>query len=287
MSSPTRPRPGPDRAGRLFSGGVALATILAFGVFAIQPAQADPSVTPSAGHFTIKGAGYGHGWGMSQYGAYGAAREGLGWKQILAFYYRGTKLTRMAGGTTIRARISADSDEPTRAAARGLTVRDGAGRSFRVPTGSRYRSWRIIRSGSGYKLSYRNRSGSNVNVATELSTSTWKFSSADKIIKLVLPGGTVRPYRGSMMVVKREQRQDGQPGQDGRLRQGRGALEMPTSWAPNAVRAQAVAARSYGDGSGLLHYTGYDVCDTTACQVYGEVNAETPDGNAAVRATRG
>ena len=99
-----------SRAGRLFSGGVALATLLTFCVLAIQPAQADPSVTPSSGHFTIKGAGYGHGYGMSQYGAYGAARKGLAWKQILAFYYRGTKLTTLADGTTIRARISADTD---------------------------------------------------------------------------------------------------------------------------------------------------------------------------------
>ena len=44
--------------------------------------------------FTIRGAGWGHGWGMSQYGAYGPPRKGLSWKQILAFYYRGTRLTR-------------------------------------------------------------------------------------------------------------------------------------------------------------------------------------------------
>ena len=62
MSSPTRPSTlVRSRAGRLFSGGVALATILTFCVLAIQPAQADPSVKPSSGHFTIKGAGYGHG----------------------------------------------------------------------------------------------------------------------------------------------------------------------------------------------------------------------------------
>ena len=124
MSSPTRPSTlVRSCAGRLFSGGVALATILTFCVLAIQPAQADASVGPTSGHFTIKGAGFGHGYGMSQYGAYGAARKGLTWKQILAFYYRGTKLTEMAAGSTIRARISADSDGSLRVLpARGLTV---------------------------------------------------------------------------------------------------------------------------------------------------------------------
>ncbi len=289
MSSPTRPSTlVRSRAGRLFSGGVALATILTFCVLAIQPAQADPSVKPSSGHFTIKGAGYGHGYGMSQYGAYGAARKGLTWKQILAFYYRGTKLTTLAGGTMIRARISADSDGSLRVRpAAGLTVRDGSGHSFKVPTGSRYRSWRIVRSGSGYKLSYRNGHGNNVNVATKLSTSTWAFSSSAKVVKLVLPSGKVRPYRGSLLLVKngRSGRTVNRVELDDYVR-GVVPYEMPTSWATHAVRAQAVAARSYGvrlraDSS----YSGYDVCDTTACQVYGGVNAETADGNAAVRAT--
>jgi SpoIID/LytB domain protein len=225
---------------------------------------------------------------MSQYGAYGAARDGLTWKQILAFYFRGTKLKTMAPGATIRARISADSDGSLRVLpARGLTVHDGSGHSFKVPTGSRYRSWRIIRSGSGYKLSYRNRSGNNITVKTKLSTSTWKFSSTAKIVKLVLPGGSVRPYRGSLLLVK-----NGSSGRtvnrvklDDYVR-GVVPYEMPTSWAAHAVRAQAVAARSYGERlRAHSSYSGYDVCDTTACQVYGGVDAETARGNAAVRAT--
>ena len=34
-------------------------------------------------------------------------------------------------------------------------------------------------------------------------------------------------------------------------------------------------------------YSGYDICDTTACQVYGGMGRETSNGNAAVRATAG
>ena len=45
--------------------------------------------------------------------------------------------------------------------------------------------------------------------------------------------------------------------------------EMPTSWAADAVRAQAVAARSYAVRlRDFTDYAGYDICDTTACQVY-------------------
>ena len=162
---------------------------------------------------------------MSQYGAYGAARKGLTWKQILAFYYRGTKLTKMAGGTTIRVRISADRDGSLRVRpARGLTVRDGSGHSFKVPTGSRYRSWRIIRSGSGYKLSYRNANGNNVNVATKLSHQHLEVlqlgqdrqAGAAQRLRPALP-------RLAAAGEERAQRPDRQPGQAGRLRQGRGA----------------------------------------------------------------
>ena len=37
--------------------------------------------------WTIKGRGFGHGVGMSQYGAYGFAQHGLGYKRILSHYY--------------------------------------------------------------------------------------------------------------------------------------------------------------------------------------------------------
>ena len=65
-------------------------------------------------------------------------------------------------------------------------------------------------------------------------------------------------------------------------------VEMPTSWAADAVRAQAVAARSYAVRlRKFAGYSGYDICDTTACQVYGGMSRETSGGNAAVKATAG
>lgn len=43
----------------------------------------------------IKGRGFGHGVGMSQYGAEGMARKGADAKQILAYYYPGAEITRL------------------------------------------------------------------------------------------------------------------------------------------------------------------------------------------------
>jgi hypothetical protein len=118
---------------RLLGVAVALVVICTYAALTTIPARADSAV--SAG-FTIRGAGWGHGWGMSQYGAYGAARKGLTWRQILAFYYPGTRLSTMSAGTKIKVGISADNDNSLRVLpATGLTVRDTAGHRYTVPTG--------------------------------------------------------------------------------------------------------------------------------------------------------
>jgi stage II sporulation protein D len=145
------------------------------------------------------------------------------------------------------------------------------------------------RSGAGYRLSYRTSSGSYVTKSTGLSTGTWSFSTTSKIVKVVLPSGSVRSYRGSMALIKR--------GSGGRTInnvlledyvKGVVPAEMPTSWAAPTVRAQAVAARSYAVRlRDFGNYSGFDICDTTACQVYGGLNRETSAGNAAVKATAG
>lgn len=278
---------------------LAAGSLLLTGALAAPSAEADSAVEPSGGTFVIKGAGFGHGHGMSQYGAYGAAKEGLSWQEILAFYYPGTTLKTLSSSTTIKVRITADNDNNLRVLpAEGLTVSDGDD-SLTLPTGSKYRSWRIKRSGSGYRLSWRDADGDYTTLATPLGRSTWSFSTEAKIVKVRMPNGSTREYRGSVALVKR----------------GSGAMtvnkvkledyvrsvvpsEMPTSWAPDAVRAQAVAARSYAIRiRDFTSYRGYDICDTTACQVYGgrattsaggtRTVRETAAGTAAARGTAG
>lgn len=53
-----------------------------------------PRVAPAAADtlFTFDGGGFGHGVGMSQYGAHGMAGAGRSYTQILAHYYQGTTL---------------------------------------------------------------------------------------------------------------------------------------------------------------------------------------------------
>jgi SpoIID/LytB domain protein len=63
--------------------------------------------------------------------------------------------------------------------------------------------------------------------------------------------------------------------------------EVPTSWPTDAVRAQAVAARTYAAYERAHSTSWYDICDTSACQVYGGADAEDPASDAAVKRTRG
>ncbi len=64
--------------------------------------------------------------------------------------------------------------------------------------------------------------------------------------------------------------------------------EMDPRWPPEALRAQAIAARSIAaTGSRRFAAEGYDVRSTTDSQVYGGVVAEDPRTTAAVDATRG
>lgn len=66
--------------------------------------------------------------------------------------------------------------------------------------------------------------------------------------------------------------------------------EMPASWHAEALKAQAIAARTFVlyDKLDRKHTKeGFDVCATTDCQVYGGLDSETSNTNNAINATKG
>src|SRR3954470_7254999 len=56
-----------------------------------------PIGAQAATRVVVKGAGFGHGIGLSQYGAYGYAQHGFSYKEIIRHYYRGTELSSASG----------------------------------------------------------------------------------------------------------------------------------------------------------------------------------------------
>ena len=238
----------------------------------------------------LSGHGFGHGHGMSQYGAQGAAKQGLTYKQIIDFYYPSTTWSQVTG--KVRVLISADtSADVVVAAVPGLRLTDiGAAKTYTLPSPRGVKRWRIT-VGAGNK--------SVVDYLTG-SWHRWKPGGRATLVgdgqfgapgpmTLFTPAGT-RTYRGAL--------RSASPVKGGRARDTvnvlsmddyvRGVIprEMPASWQPEAVKAQAVAARTYATWSRDQFPTRYfQICDTSYCQVYGGAGAEDPRSNAAVTAT--
>src|SRR4051794_21019031 len=86
-----------------------------------------------ASRFTIRGAGFGHGVGMSQYGAMGYAKQGADYRAILAHYYSGTALGATEPTHLVRVLLQSTSGAAAfTGAERAGTKTLDPGRSYRV-----------------------------------------------------------------------------------------------------------------------------------------------------------
>ena len=270
--------------------GMAVAAGVSLGAHAAGAFAAEVYRAPSSGSWTVDSRGNGHGHGLSQYGARGAAIAGLNVSKILAFYYPGTVLTTLPA-SYVRVWVTDQGSSTTVRAGAGLSVTGVAGH---LPTANINR-WRLVPSGAGLALQ-RLTSGSWVTAKTGLP-STATFSSSTGVVDLYHGDGSFTAYRGTISAVRSG---------SGEIAVNRLSLdnyvrgviprEMPSSWQPAAVQAQAVAARTYARYE-ITHSGGgaYDICDTTNCQVYGgmmrysaggtALYGEEPGSNAAVAAT--
>ncbi|WBQ04088.1 SpoIID/LytB domain-containing protein [Kribbella sp. CA-293567] len=238
---------------------------------------------------TITGRGFGHGRGMSQYGAQGAAIAGRSAKSILDFYYPGTTVGKASGA--IRIRISADTTDGVRVvAANKLRLRDlKTGKVFTLPTASTRAQWSIDPYGErGAKVSSYNAKAKKWTLWKTL-TGMAQFEGPT-VISLVLPSGAVVRYRGVLRSADLSGAHFDTVNVLSLELYLRGVVprEALTSWRPAALQVQSVAARTYS----VYHRNraakrAYDLCDTTSCQVYGGYNSEKSQTNAAIAATAG
>lgn len=92
----TREENDSGRVAKLTIGGVALTGTEVRRVFALRSAAF--TVEGDGEGLTFRVTGYGHGVGMSQYGADKMAQEGSTWREILAWYYPNTTIGTMETG---------------------------------------------------------------------------------------------------------------------------------------------------------------------------------------------
>ncbi len=237
----------------------------------------------------LEGRGFGHGIGLSQHGAQRAASQGVGWRRIVRTYYPGTRLGKAGGQVAVL--ISGDDDGDTRVLARsGLSLaKVGTSKRWSLQRlDRRAKQWRVRADARGRSVLQARRGGGGWRTSKRFAGDA-EFSGRGPLT-LVTPAGRT-DYRGRLRsasadasgtdrdTVNRVSLED--------YLRGVVPREVPALWDPDAVRAQAVAARTYAAferGEPLARH--YQICDTDRCQVYGGASAEHPASDAAIRATR-
>jgi hypothetical protein len=265
---------------------------------------AEPEVypVPADGVFRMQGSGWGHGRGMSQWGAYQAALTGVTYPQILSFYFPGTVLAPMPDAQ-VRVLLASDTgrDLVVRATP-GLTVTQVGSDPIQLPVtpggcATPATRWRVRASGSGMTLAVFCGSW---RTADKVAGSTLEFAVPDDLVGTE-NGTSRRGYRGTVTAIRTGSRSlqvvNTLP-LELYLRPVV-ATEVSPSWPVEALRAQAVAARSYAAHEALGRAKqSFDVYDSTRSQAYpGAVwydsswrvvrNREHPATDAAVADTAG
>ena len=277
-----------SRSARLVPVATAALAMLATLLVVASPGEASRTVNevykvPANGKLALTGHGYGHGHGMSQYGAQGAAGQGLTYTRILAHYYPGTTIGSATG--MIRVLISADTDNDVRVVpATGLKVREVGGTAYTLPVRANNTAWRLrTAAGGATVLEYDNGTWHPYNPGGHPLSGAAEFVGSGKVTLRV--AGTTRSYRGSLRLTN-----NNTVNVLGLEAYTKGVVprEMPASWKVAALRSQAIAARTYAAFDRAAHQTRYyQTCDTTSCQVYGGLDSEDARSNAAVDATAG
>jgi stage II sporulation protein D len=226
-----------------------------------------------ATRWSVRGAGWGHGTGMSQYGAYGYAAHGYDYRAILAHYYKGTGIGR-TGSATIRVLLA-----PNRSSIsfRGAGTASGK----RLDPAATYKATR-----SGPTVVLKDSDRHVVKRVTDVLVLTGSprvrllGTAANGVYNGLYRGNLeIRPAAGSGLNAINALELESYV---------RGVVpnESPSSWPTAALEAQAVAARTYAVTTNVGG-RGFDQYPDTRSQVYRGYLSETPSTAAAVDGTRG
>jgi len=224
-----------------------------------------PATNPT---YVVLGHGWGHGIGMSQYGANGYAENGADYTEILSHYYTGTTIGP-APVARVRVLLAQGKAALTIGSTTQLRLTDGSGKVRTLPAGT-----------------YPVHAGLLVRLAPgqQPQALPGPLLFAPGTAPLSLGGAQ---YRGTIQVSAAPAKLQAVNalGIDAYV-QGVVPREMPSAWEPEALKAQAVAARSYALAN-LKTGAPFDVYSDTRSQVYGGIAAEQPSTNDAVAATAG
>jgi len=243
-----------------------LARTLVLGVLLalVYPVAAQASVS-----WVVHGRGFGHGVGMSAYGAYGYAKAGKNYRFILGHYYTGTSLGTVEKARVVRVLLDiSPGDVGFSGATSACGERLDPRRSYEA---HRNGNAVLLRSSGGKRLASCGRKLRAAGRGTIEIAGVGTFRGALETVPTESEAGSLNVVNALAL----EQYVKGvMPN------------EVPPSWPTEELKAQAVAVRSIaltGDVGG----NGFDLYSDTRSQVYEGLESEYARTNDAVAATRG
>ncbi|MFP5225793.1 MAG: SpoIID/LytB domain-containing protein [Actinomycetota bacterium] len=261
----------------------AAACVVAAALTLTLPAVAARAQTPLPPDavLTIPGHGWGHGRGMGQWGAKGMADQGKNYREILSYYYSSVEFGDR-GDEWLRVLVEASPDVViTSESSFKISYSDG---EVLATSGDAKPFWRVIYTGGAHRAQRSEAwNGPWETVATD--TRYMIFAPQGSLLEVVFGNGTVRRYRGN--IIARYASVDGMRTINSLRMEDylRGVVprESPSGWPAEQLKSQAVAARTYAyrkrDDSRSRGNT-FDICATTACQVYGGAGQRSRPGGA-------
>lgn len=234
----------------------------ATGTTATGTTTTTPSLTsPAKSVLVFSGHGWGHGLGMSQWGAYGYAKHGWTYDRILAHYYTGTTLGA-AKVATVRV-LLVSAKKATLASTVPWTVTDATGKQATLDPGPlALKGTLALATQPALQPPYTFTAAQPISVNGAPYRGKLAVSSDGKLVQVVDTVGLEQYVKGVV------------------------PAEMPSDWSSEALKAQAVATRSYALAN-LAKGRPFDLYGDSRSQVYGGVKAESPTASAAVTATKG
>jgi stage II sporulation protein D len=219
--------------------------------------------------WVVHGRGFGHGIGMSAYGAYGYALHGKGYRFILGHYYAGTAIGTLPGPRIVRVLLDISPGdvgfsgatsacgvalEPSRSyeahrVARSVVLQSSAGKRL----ANCGRKLRAAGNGTIEIAGLGRYRGALETVPTEESSGSLNVVNAltvEQYVKGVIPN------------------------------------ESPPSWPMAELQAQAIASRSFALTGGVGG-NGFDLYSDTRSQVYKGLESEYQSSDEAAESTRG
>lgn len=236
--------------------------------------------------FTLTGHGWGHGIGLSQWGAYGYAQHGFTYRQILQHFYTGVTIGDIGGSKRYRVLLGSSRASVHFGSADAMgVVAEGDGSERTIPAGD-----------------YRIEAGATPGMQRiwNATAGRWVAKGLDGPVRIDPTGaplqlndatnfgvagnhwfGSFRTFRaGSSLALVSD------VGLENYVRSVV-PCEVSASWPVAAVRAQAVAARSYAWATRRLATAQFDAYGDTRSQSYCPLERQAGGSDDAVAATAG